>query len=125
MPFDIMTLIPIIFSILACDQKFISTANQATKNGTFKAPSFLNPDKVKPHVPTYFYAFQTWEIFMLIQSLLNLWFLYQYESFCGLLYKLLLYFQHVTQCTYTFLALEDERIKLEFEDFDLDGTPPE
>lgn len=32
--------------ILACDQKFISTTNQATKNGTFKAPSFLNPVKV-------------------------------------------------------------------------------
>jgi hypothetical protein len=48
-----------------------------TKNGTFKAPVFLNPDK------------------------------------------------HVTQCTFTFLALEDERIRLEFEDFELDGTPPE
>jgi hypothetical protein len=73
--FDIFRHFPPFLS--ACDQKFVSTTNPATKNGTFKAPIFLNPD------------------------------------------------QHVAQCTYTFLALEDERVRLEFEDFELDGTPPE
>ncbi|QQP50914.1 Uncharacterized protein FKW44_012074, partial [Caligus rogercresseyi] len=33
--------------------------------------------------------------------------------------------EHVTQCTYTFTALENERVEIEFDEFDLDGTPPE
>ncbi|XP_059082755.1 cubilin-like isoform X2 [Tigriopus californicus] len=32
---------------------------------------------------------------------------------------------HVRQCTFSFLALENERVMIEFEEFDLDGTPPE
>ena len=63
--------------ILACDQRLVSTSSPSSKNGTFHAPVFLNPDKV------------------------------------------------IQQCTFTFEALANERVKLEFEDFDLDGTPPE
>ncbi len=61
----------------ACDVKFTSTSDLATKNGTFTAPSFLNPQK------------------------------------------------HVQQCTYTFVGLGNERVQIEFDDFDVQGTPPE
>ena len=63
--------------LAACDQRFTSNSSASSKNGTFRAPVFLNPEKV------------------------------------------------IRQCTFTFEALENERVKLEFEDFDLDGTPPE
>ena len=33
-----------IFFVLACDQNFISTTNIKSKNGTFLAPTFLNPE---------------------------------------------------------------------------------
>lgn len=33
--------------------------------------------------------------------------------------------EHVRQCTYTFLAQNHERVRLEFDEFELDGTPPE
>ncbi len=33
--------------------------------------------------------------------------------------------EHVLQCTYSFVALENERVQLEFDEFDLQGTPPE
>ena len=61
----------------ACDMKFESTSLAASKNGSFSAPVFLNPEKV------------------------------------------------IQQCTFTFIARENERVKLEFENFDLEGTPPE
>ena len=32
---------------------------------------------------------------------------------------------HVRQCTYSFLAADNERVEIEFDQFDLDGTPPE
>ena len=64
------------FTVL-CDMRFVSTTNVASKNGTFKAPVFLNPE------------------------------------------------EHVRQCTFSFTALENERVMIEFDDFDLDGTPPE
>ena len=64
-------------SFSACDQNFISTSSTASKNGTFKAPVFLNPEKT------------------------------------------------IRQCRYTFEALEGERVRIEFEDFELEGTPPE
>ena len=61
----------------ACDQRYVSTTSPTSKNGTFRAPVYLNPEG------------------------------------------------HVQQCTYQFQALEDERVMIDFEDFDLDGTPPE
>ena len=63
--------------ISACDQNFISTSNSGSKNGSFKAPVFLNPERT------------------------------------------------IRQCRYTFEALEGERVKIEFDDFELEGTPPE
>ena len=56
---------------------FTSTSSSSSKEGSFRAPIFLNPD------------------------------------------------EHVLQCTYNFVALEGERVMIEFEQFDLDGTPPE
>ena len=66
-----------IFSVSACDQSFTSTSDFGSKNGTFIAPTFLNPQ------------------------------------------------QHVQQCTFSFVGLPSERVVLEFEEFDLQGTPPE
>ncbi|XP_071744912.1 LOW QUALITY PROTEIN: cubilin [Lepeophtheirus salmonis] len=60
-----------------CDIKVVSTSSPGSKNGTFRAPNFLNPE------------------------------------------------EHVTQCTYTFQAAENERVEIEFDEFDLDGTPPD
>ena len=65
------------FSFAACDQSFTSTSDFGSKNGTFIAPTFLNPQ------------------------------------------------QHVQQCTFSFVGLPSERVVLEFEEFDLQGTPPE
>jgi len=61
----------------ACDQTFTSTSDLSSKNGSFVAPVFLNPQ------------------------------------------------QHVQQCTFAFIGLENERVSVNFEDFDLKGTPPE
>ena len=80
----------------ACDQNFQSTTNIKSKNGTFSAPIFLNPEG------------------------------------------------HVRQCTYNFRALpgtvhilykifnwnklkyfSGERVQIVFEQFNLEGTPPE
>ncbi len=63
--------------LLGCDQSFMSTSAPSSKDGSFRAPIFLNPD------------------------------------------------EHVLQCTYSFVALEGERVQLEFDEFDLQGTPPE
>ena len=57
--------------------RFMSTSAQLSKNGTFRAPEFLNAEG------------------------------------------------HVRQCTFSFVALEGERVLLEFDEFELDGTPPE
>ena len=56
---------------------FESTALATSKNGTFEAPVFLNPEKV------------------------------------------------IQQYTFTFIARENERVKLDFDNFGLEGTPPE
>lgn len=61
----------------ACDKTFESTALATSKNGSFEAPVFLNPEMV------------------------------------------------IQQCTFTFIARDNERVKVEFENFDLEGTPPE
>eukprot|EP00090_Calanus_glacialis_P014380 TRINITY_DN23170_c0_g1_i1.p1 TRINITY_DN23170_c0_g1~~TRINITY_DN23170_c0_g1_i1.p1 ORF type:complete len:870 (-),score=100.53 TRINITY_DN23170_c0_g1_i1:1263-3872(-) len=61
----------------ACDQNFISTTNIKSKNGSFHAPTFLNPEG------------------------------------------------HVRQCTFNFRALPNERVQIHFEEFNLQGTPPE
>ena len=64
--------------ILGCDVHFESKGiGVALQNGTFLAPTFLNPD------------------------------------------------MHVWQCTYSFTAKSNERVMIEFEEFDLNGTPPE
>jgi len=60
-----------------CDQTFISTTSLSSKNGTFTAPIFLNPEA------------------------------------------------YVRQCTYSFRGLPNERVKIQFEEFNLLGTPPE
>ena len=62
---------------LACDQNFISTTNIKSKNGSFHAPTFLNPEG------------------------------------------------HVRQCTFNFRALPHERVQIHFEEFNLQGKPPE
>lgn len=61
----------------ACDQTFTSSSELLSKNGSFIAPTFLNPA------------------------------------------------QHVMQCTFTFIGQENERVSLDFDDFGLQGTPPE
>jgi len=61
----------------ACNQNFISTSSLNSKNGTFSAPIFLNPEG------------------------------------------------HVRQCTYNFRGLPNERVMIQFEEFSLQGTPPE
>jgi len=73
----ISTLITLVPFSYACDQSFTSTSDFGSKNGTFIAPTFLNPQ------------------------------------------------QHVQQCTFSFVGLPSERVVLEFEEFDLQGTPPE
>jgi len=60
-----------------CDRSFVSTISPKSKNGTFTAPVFLNPEG------------------------------------------------HVCQCTFTFRALPNERVQIHFEEFNLQGTPPE
>jgi len=60
-----------------CDETFVSTRNELSKNGTFTAPVFLNPEG------------------------------------------------YVRQCTYNFRGLPNERVMIQFEEFNLLGTPPE
>jgi len=73
----LLSLLVILKTVYACDMTFESTSLAKSKNGSFSAPVFLNPEKV------------------------------------------------IQQCTFTFIARENERVKLEFENFDLEGTPPE
>ena len=81
-----------VFYFLACDQNFISTTNIKSKNGTFLAPNFLNPEG---HVRQCTYNFRA-----LPGN--NHWIFYFY-----------------------FQILTGERVQVMFEEFSLEGTPPE
>ena len=84
----------------ACDQNFISTTNIKSKNGTFVAPNFLNPEG---HVRQCTYNFRAlpgnfWFNIMstiLMPPLIPLW------------------------------PIAGERVQVLFEQFSLEGTPPE
>ena len=85
----------------ACDQNFISTTNIKSKNGTFVAPNFLNPEG---HVRQCTYNFRALPG--------NFWFQHSMWT---------VRMQPVTRLW----PCAGERVQVLFEQFSLEGTPPE
>ena len=81
--------------VSACDQDFISTTNIKSKNGTFSAPVFLNPEG---HVRQCTYNFRALPGKKPPKRVF-------YEKFK--------------------LDVLGERVQVVFEKFSLEGTPPE